>query len=1390
MCLALLSATAVVMSTMAVSPAAYADPDRSAAPAGSGTTVPARVDDLLATDGVPGLTPREHQVTLITGDRVTLRVYGEGGPYDVDLVAAPRPDRPVTFLAQVAPDGVYVIPSDVQAAVAAGRVDRALFNVTYLVEQGYADAESDHLPVIVGYPRQARAELRGAARPSAAELASRADRLPATTDAVGLASVNGAGVSVAKARAAEFWRELGLTTDDRPLSQRPRLWLDHTAQLVLEDSVPLIGAPQAWAAGYDGSGVTVAVLDSGVDLGHPDLAGKVAVAESFVDGAPAQDGHGHGTHVASTIAGSGAASDGRHIGVAPGATLISGRVCTDAGSCPFSSMIAGMEWATLQMGADIVSFSIGGQPTDGTDPLSQAVNELTAATGALFVVAAGNRGSGELTVSSPGAADAALTVAATDKTDRPANFSSRGPRWGDLALKPDIAAPGVGIVAARAAGTTMGTAVDAWYTRANGTSMATPHVSGAAAILAQRYPDWTAAQLKAALMSTATDAGLTVYQQGAGRLDVARVATQQVFATTPNLDFRNVPIPVDGEPEPGPITRQVTYANHSDQPVTLTLTVGLTTASGAAVPAGTVTAPATVTVPAHGEATVPVTVNVAGLGANRYTGALVATDPATGTRLRTPVGLVREAPKATLTIRTIGRDGQPVSVGSAHVLDVAGSQGFITEMQQVADGVLQVRLPEGVYHVAQVVDWLDEETRLNLAWLFDPEVVVDGDTEIVLDARTASQVTFDTPRPSEPLSNVWDAWYQRTNVEGGQFAGFILHDLATGGAWRKLWATPTRPVTVGEFRFVHQWLTGKAAVDMTVLGPHQRELHVAAAPFALTRGAVGCSQDDSCVPTYRSGGTLFLHHDYVPFDGTEVLELVDGGQARPEDLAGRDLTGKLALLEYRPIGCEINVDDLHALRDAGAAAVLAFPATTSSCPIPTVVTQPQFTGPPRPIGIRFAFLPVPEGLELREQLAREPVRIRVTGTPETPYVNFLKPYEHGRVPESLHYRYTEMDLAIRDLYFHAAEPTGFDTNHRVWKQDDLLVLPLSLAHGAAFVGPHTVREYMGPIDPEVIHNRQVAAGAADVGRMATVDTVEVLDRPVRTDLHLNTVPLAPGAVVAPDHAYRVVNPDRSMTGVWGIGNYTCTICREGDFMVLLNSMVTGAPHQQRNNGSNPDALGAASYRLFRDGQEIPPLTDSGGIHIYQFPTGAGTYRLELDVAEGVERFFPRTEAAWTFRSAPPTEEAARRYGYACLARDLLQLHSGACAPVPAVFVSYDLAESLALDNTVKAPGAQWIDVYAYHHPSPLASPRIAGLKLWASYDGGQHWTQAQVRDEGDGHFRVKLVHPPSQKRPGDRVTLKVEAWDVDGNRLEQVTYDAFRLRDAGAQATGDLSLTR
>ncbi len=146
----------------------------------------------------------------------------------------------------------------------------------------------------------------------------------------------------------------------------------------LAESNAQIGTPQAWEAGLTGKGVTVAVLDTGVDADHPDLAGRVSVSKSFINEQEVADRNGHGTHTTSTVGGSGAASDGKERGVAPDATLAVGKVLSDEGSGSDSEIIAGMEWAARDVHAKVISMSLGStEASDGTDPMAQAVNTLS-----------------------------------------------------------------------------------------------------------------------------------------------------------------------------------------------------------------------------------------------------------------------------------------------------------------------------------------------------------------------------------------------------------------------------------------------------------------------------------------------------------------------------------------------------------------------------------------------------------------------------------------------------------------------------------------------------------------------------------------------------------------------------------------------------------------------------------------------------------------------------------------------------------------------------------------------------------------------------------------------------------------------------------------------------
>ncbi|WBB63548.1 S8 family serine peptidase [Streptomyces sp. WMMC500] len=702
-------------------------------------------------------------VTLITGDRV--RVDGEGRAVAVE----PGPGREGMHIRAYESGGhSFVVPGDATGLVADGTLDRRLFDVTLQARKDYVRHQRDGLKLIVGYrgdQPEARTKLHAA---DGTEVQHRFPRL------------NAEALTTGWGAAPRVWETL---TDPGRGPQRAvesgveRVWLDGLRHASLDTSVPQIGAPAAWEAGYDGSGVKIAVLDTGVDETHPDLAGQVVASENFSSAADDEDRRGHGTHVASIAAGTGAASpggDGAFTGVAPGARLLSGKVLNDEGAGSESGILAGFEWA-VEQDADIVNLSLGGEESPGVDPLEEGVNRISADEGVLFAVAAGNGGElGPYSLDSPGSADAALTVGAVDDRGELADFSSRGPRLVDNAVKPDVTAPGVGITAAAAPGSDIAQEVGQdpeGYMTINGTSMSTPHVAGAAALLAQRHPDWTGQQLKAALVGSAKPApGEGAYGQGAGLIAVDRALGQTVVAEPVSLNFGKQLWPHQDD---DPVTKSLTYRNLGDEDVTLNLSVSGVRPDGDPAPAGMFTLGAdTVTVPAGGTAEVPVTVDTRPGGDLNGMYAVHVTGTGDGQRVVTAGGVEREEAMYELTVNFLGRDGQPAADGEALLAGV--NKGYYTVFEELVpeNGTATVRVPKGPYSLDAGVTEYDGDRLTALDKVSRPRLDLTADTEITIDARTAKPVDITVPDEDavpgrgvmtmdiEPGEGQWpSAWY-------------------------------------------------------------------------------------------------------------------------------------------------------------------------------------------------------------------------------------------------------------------------------------------------------------------------------------------------------------------------------------------------------------------------------------------------------------------------------------------------------------------------------------------------------------------------------------------------------------------------------------------------------
>ncbi|WP_327738131.1 S8 family serine peptidase [Streptomyces nojiriensis] len=948
---ALGAATAAVLAVTAIGPTA-AQPADGAPGAGKRPLVGGEAAEKQPTAPVT--------VTLVTGDRILVSTDAAGR---TAATAMPRADgsQPLVQTRQSGKD-LYVYPEGAVGALAAGRVDHELFNVTGLVRQGYDDAHTAKLPLIAVYDGSVNVARSAPPTPRGADRS------------LVLGSIGAVALAADKAQTAAFWSDV-TGTDPGARSGAgglKKLWLDGKVQANLERSTKQVAATAAWAAGYDGKGTRVAVLDTGTDLDHPDLRGRVTASKNFTDSDTDADRQGHGTHTISTVGGSGAESAGAKRGVAPGAELLSGKVLNDGGYGLDSWIIAGMEWAA-EAKADVVSMSLGDpSQTACDDPLAAAAERLSQQ-GPLFVIAAGNSGPGNNTVSSPGCAPSVLTVGAVDRDDTTAVFSSRGPAGLRHTLKPEIAAPGVGISAAAAGGRGVYA-----YQSMSGTSMATPHVAGAAAVVKQRHPDWSAQQIKAALVgSAATAVPGDVRETGGGRLDV-KAALDTTVTGAPGVQGGTYNWPQDRGDR---TTVEVPYTNLGKSPVTLNLAVEKVTGNdGSPVRAQVARLERrTVTVPAGATTRVPLTLDPAAkLERSQYgdvTGRVVAT--ANGVRVSTPFSLYVEPETVTLRVKLVDRAGRPAAGPSS--LDVIGTDDATGERrfnEGSADQVYRVR--PGAYFLSAFVATPDagegEGDRLldSLTYLGRPQVELRKDTTVVLDARKAGHLDIAADKPVEARNTTlgfarsWDGvWLHAGTAMGGRTI-------------RGFYASVEGRAEDGDFEFASYWR--------------------AAAPLVSELTAVG---GPVLHPITASTGSDNL-------DGTGSAPLVDAGSGTPEELAAAGAGGAVVLVKAADGALHEVARNAQA---AGAKAVLAHREAPG-----------RWTGFTGYAGGALPALTIEaaEAKALLARLATGKVALSWKAESQSPYVYSLALPETGEVKSGGHtYRVRDRDLGQTASTYHS-----------------------------------------------------------------------------------------------------------------------------------------------------------------------------------------------------------------------------------------------------------------------------------------------------------------------------------------------------------------------------------
>ncbi|TDC06489.1 serine protease [Nonomuraea longispora] len=1100
------------------------------------TPVPgARADAVPAL--LPAERPRDYDVTLITGDKVHITV-GEDGRQRASVT--PRDPARSGFRMVDHGGELSVVPADV-AALVPEKLDPALFNVTSLAAQGYTDQQTGSIPLIV---RQGA----GAAPPTGLTAVTRLESIGATA------------VKLAKKDAATFAAGLAAGVD--------KIWLDRKITVRPVTSASTAGAAARAAADGAGAGTTVAVLDSGIDAGHPDLAGKVAGARDFTYDGDGVDRYGSGTAMAGVIAGSGASSGGTYTGVAPGARLLNGKVIDGSGGGLASWAIAGMEWASGEAGADVVTMAVSVPGQGG--PLTDAVNELTARNGTLFVMSTGDRGC-EACVDSPADAPAALTVGAVDANGEPAEFSGHGPVGLHRAVKPELSAPGVGVVSTSAANLQPAEPVGDHYGRFSGTALSASYAAGAAALLRQARPGITAPEIRSALVGGSEALpGVPVDEGGAGRLDVAGALARTVLAGDAVLDFG---LTTAGAGEP--VTRTVSYRNFGAEPATVAL--------DAAAP---FTLSATeLTLPAGGKGQVDVTLDPARTPAGWARAELVAT-PAGGAALRTLLTGNVEERRVELRVSAVARDGRPSRVLPS-VVDVDDGALFGRGLPSDPDRPCESDdgfcwlVPPGTYSILGIINTLRPgATRQGRGDVVDqsftgyPEMKLTRDTHVVLDARKAVAVRIDTPghRTARNRGAATKLVHTRLPVKGPRHTESFLLD---GRLEENYYLQPTGTVSKGEFAVATRWRLEAPAITMRTPGVDLHPRYVD--------------------PVYFSNRST----QYPRLDGTAVLTVADAGDGA---LKGLDLRGRLALIRRTP---GASVSALANAAGAAGARMVAIYGDTHVTGNESLLTVPTVT------------LAEPEGERLAERASRRRVQVVAKGVVASPYVYDLYLSEEGRVRKRPSYVAAQRSLARVDTAFHAQltddvtlsevkygwmpwENFSWDSSRTVARAPRVRTDYLSPAPG--------VRWHSAADMPERSYNAIFPEDKQGV--MTVRDATRGYRAGERIERTWLRHPVAPG--------FAADSPTQ----------------RQGDVLTVDMRAFVDAEGNTGSRPTDPFPHGYVSdWRIYK-GDELIGRTQTGGSGRIVLPPERAGYRVEYTVENRSSwaRLSTRTRTVWTFDS--------------------------------------------------------------------------------------------------------------------------------------------------------------
>ncbi len=495
-----------------------------------------------------------YSVTLITGHTVyveeetSVEVSDDGveeetvqRTYSVDT-----DDEPEVLDVIEEPDATYIIPKYVDTSVFA----RHLFDVDFLIEQGYTDEDWDHTPVFV----------REGDGPSAM---TDGGRQYTSTDAVAV-DVPKPGQDDIQAMDANAFSNSNLE----------RVFLNAQDEVFLDTNTGPIGAPDAREAfEVTGEGVVVGIVDTGIDDTHPDLEGRVVDEVDFSDeDEVGEDNNGHGTSVAGVIGGSGV-KDEDVVGIAPDVEYVDAKAFPEEGTTTREQVLQAVEWAIDEADPqpDVLNLSLGGPIVEEEDPVVEACNRAAKEEGIFVSVSAGNTlFQGYESITNPAQGENVTTVGATDRTGDEvgqANFSAWGPSPFDRRLKPEVMAPGVEITTAASDGQEL--PGDFPYRDISGTSFSAPMVAGLAALLFEIDDELDPQTIEDHAVTTAEPIADIdeddPFQQGAGEVRMEEAIGTDVVVENAATSLGIVEDAVETEVP-------VTVKNLGDEEVTLTVT--------------------------------------------------------------------------------------------------------------------------------------------------------------------------------------------------------------------------------------------------------------------------------------------------------------------------------------------------------------------------------------------------------------------------------------------------------------------------------------------------------------------------------------------------------------------------------------------------------------------------------------------------------------------------------------------------------------------------------------------------------------------------------------------------------------------------------------------------